>query len=825
MFAQVVPEPGARFDAVLTYSVPASLQDRASVGAQALVPLGKRVVPGFIVRLLDAAPESIEGIKQIVDIPARAPVLPPSIVSLARWISDHYVCTLGQALRLAFPSGAAVRIKRLVRLADSAAAERARQERPQYSCVVDALAAGKEIAVQTLKRRLPQVDIIAALDWLKARKAVQTREVITGAAAGLRPLKGPDPLLEPAVPAAELRAQAAIIARRAPAQARVLRAAARIKRPVRASALARRSRSARAVVMALVKRNFLRICQEPVARKGKKRRPLMFTLHEGAALGEINRAVDEARAQVFLLSGLPGSARIQVCMSAVEHALTGGRQAIILAPEIPLAQKHADELRARCGLRVALLHGDLSAARRRQEWRDIESGVARIVVGTRSAIFAPCPNLGLIVVDDEHDDAYKQEDAPRANARDVAVARGTIEKCPVVLSSGTPSLDSLHRANQKRCHLLSLPSGPRWRGPAVTVVDMKGAPRTTCSGKLVLAVQRALDGGGRALLLLPRKGFSPLLLCGDCGHAAKCPQCDVGLTYHLPARQLICHHCGHSQPAPDLCPRCGGTRFLARGFGTQQVEQQIRRACPSARVVRLEATSNEKREQVGAANVIISTGLIPITRNIARVTLVGVISADTWLNRPDFRAGERTFQFLMHASARVALQGHPEAPLQGRPSGTLKDPFGVLKGRRAAEARRRGHLVIQTYQPENYAIQAAALQDPPAFYDAELAARREHGFPPFSAMAAVLIAARAQHQAEQAAHALEQAMGAYARVRLLGPAPASLPRLKGRYRWQILALAQDHERLLPAVRAAARELPRNLRDVSVTVDVDPMSLL
>jgi primosomal protein N' (replication factor Y) len=795
MFAQVVPEPGARFDAVLTYSVPASLQDRANVGAQALVPLGKRVVPGFIVRLLDAAPESIEGIKQIVDIPARAPVLPPGIIELARWISDHYVCTLGQALRLALPSGAVARIKRLVRLADSTAAERARQQRPEYSCVVDALAAGKEIAVQTLKRRLPQVDIIAALDWLKARKAVQTREVIAGPAASVRPPKARDPLLEPALPAAELRAQAAILARRAPAQARSLRAAVRTKRPVRASALAKRAHSTRAAVMALVKRNLLRTCEERAAPRRTRRRPLMFTLHEGAALRQINSAADEARAEVFVLGGLPGSARTQVCMSAVEHALTGGKQAIILAPEISLAQKHADELRARCGAPVALLHGDLSSARRRQEWHDIESGTARIVVGTRSAIFAPCQELGLIVVDDEHDESYKQEDAPRANARDVAVARGTIETCPVVLSSSTPSLDSLHRANQKRCHLLSLPPRPRWRGPAVTVVDMKGAPRTTCSGKLVLAVKRALDGGGKALLILPRKGFSPLLLCGDCGHAARCPQCDLCLTYHLPGRQLICHHCGHSQPAPDLCPHCGGRRFVARGFGTQQVEQQIRRACPSARVVRLEANGNEKRQHVGAANVIISTGLTPITRHIARVTLVGMISADTWLNRPDFRAGERTFQFLMQASAR------------------------------AAEARRGGHLVIQTYQPENYAIQAVVLQDPPAFYDAELAARREHGFPPFSAMAAVLIAARAQHQAEQAAHALAQAMGAHARVRLLGPAPASLPRLKGRYRWQILALAQDHERLLPAVRAAARELPRNLRDISVTVDVDPMSLL
>jgi len=799
MFAEVVPEPGGRFDAVLTYVIPEALRQRAAVGAQALVPLGKRLVPGFIVGLLDSPPEGVEQLKQIVDIPAGGLVLPRSIVALARWIAEHYICTLCQALRLALPSGATARIKRLVRLGEGAAAQRAAEERPEYGGLLDALSTGEEASLQTLTRRFPQIDVMTALDWLRARKAVKVREEITRAVTRARL----DPLLEAALPVAEMRAEATRFARRSASQARVLIAAARAKRPVRASALAKRARSTRAAVAALLKRGLLRVRQEP-APQARKRRPFMFTLHEGAALREINQAVDQAEPRVFLLSGPPGSAPEQVWISAVEHAVSRGKQAIVLVPEISLAGPrlaHSADLREpwpgrRFGTGVALLHSGLPEGQRRQQWQRIESGEANVVIGARSAIFAPCPRIGLIVVDGEHDDSYKQEDAPRVNARDVAVERGRIEGCPVVLSSSAPSLESQHSAQQARYRALSLPARPGWQGPAVTVVDTRGSsPGTTCSAKLVLAVKRALDGGGRALLLMPRKGFSTALLCADCGQAAKCPNCDVCLTYHLAGRKLMCHHCGLSQPAPDSCPACGGTRLLLRGVGTQRVEEHIRRACPAARVLRLDADVGGKRQVVGKANVIISTGLVEATREISKVTLVGVISADTWLNRPDFRAAEVTFRFLMQAAAR------------------------------AAQAGRKGHLVIQTYQPDHYAIRAAAAGDCAAFYEVELAARREHAYPPFSAMAGLVVSARAQQRAEQVAKALAETIRAEERITLLGPIPAPLAKLKGRYRSQMLVLADDHEHLLRALRSATAGMPRNLGGVSVQVDVDPLSLV
>jgi primosomal protein N' (replication factor Y) len=558
---------------------------------------------------------------------------------------------------------------------------------------------------------------------------------------------------------------------------------------------------------------------------------------------EIKDTMEKAGAQdesapPFLLHGVTGSGKTEIYMRAIDHALDQERQAIVLVPEIALTPQTVRRFAARFPGRVGVLHSRLSDGERYDTWRRARQGLFDIVIGPRSALFTPFPNLGVIVVDEEHDHSYKQTPPvppPYYHARETAVALGRILGATVLLGSATPDLVTYHRARSETYRLLELPRrvmGHRERLesqaarlevasryahheddpqetvsiplPPVQLVDLRQelrvGNRSIFSRALQEAIDETLERGEQAILFLNRRGTNTFILCRDCGHVLKCPRCDLPLTYHRPGQALVCHHCGRREAQPDVCPECGSRRIKYFGLGTEQLETLVKQRWPEARTVRWDSDTTAGRyahEQILArfvdheADVLVGTQMIAKGLDLPLVTLVGVISADVSLGLPDFRTGERTFQILTQVSGRA-----------GR---------GLLGGR----------VIVQTYKPDHYAIQAAADHDYVSFYLEEIRFRTRHRFPPFRRLAKLLLADpvndRGRRQAEKLANALrrhrhDKALGA---TEIIGPTPPFFNRLGGRYRWQILIRAPDPARLL-----ADFQVPRPW-----TVDVDPVSTL
>lgn len=805
MFADVLPDPGRPLDALFTYSVPDSLRPRIGEGIQVLVPFGKQTVPGFVVRLHDQPPADRPSLKEILDVPEGALCIHQTALPLARWMSDHYLCSLGQALRAALPPEATFRLKRTVRLGEQDTVERARAGRPSVAPLLDALA-GRELSIPGLKRRCKLPNFDAALAWLRMRGAVIVRSaVVTPAAKRQRRYA-----VEAAAPAEVLLREAQLRRKRAPAQAKALRAIARRRTPASAANLCKRLNLRPASLRSLASQGLVRIREAeappmPAAGRRPAKIPRTLTLHQGAALREIVTAMDGKRSPMFLLLGVAASGKTEVCLRAIQHVLEKGQQAIVLMPEISLTGKVLASFEQRFPGRLAVLHSGLSSGERYAQWRRVQSGEAAVVIGARSAVFAPCPRLGLIIVDDEHDPCYKQENVPLYHARDVAVQRARIEGAAVILASATPSLESFYAAEQGKYHLLHLPTRADARPlPQVTCVDLRGMGGRLFSPKLVMGMKHALDAGQQVVLFLNRRGFSRMLLCPACGQTARCPSCEVALAYHLPARRLVCHHCGLEQPAPDACANCGSPHLTFRGHGTERLEQEIRRVCPGAAVARLDSDAAGQRQDYrrivsdfrrARTRVLIGTQMISSALDSARTSLVGIMAADTSLNLPDFRAAERTFQILTQLTGRCAQTARPV------------------------------RVVLQTYQPDHYAIRAALNHDYMAFYAREMEARREHGFPPFCVMAALTASSPDAAKARSYAFSLAQRLAERGpAIRILGPAPAPMTRIKGKHRWQVLLRAPDYEGLLAPLREALSAL-RRPRDVSATVDVDPVTVL
>jgi len=812
VFAEVLPRPGKPFDRTYTYAVPEALADAIHVGSQVVVPFGPRRVPGLVVALSDTT--DIPQPKPVVEVLSSALSLPPTALPLARWIAGRYLCSLGEALQPALPERTAVRLTRAAAITPAglerlAAPDARLRHRPVLELLRDA---GGELPLGALRREVGYNALGSALDSLRRAGLIEQRTSIQPPAARARHAD----MVEPAQDAAALEQAAADRERRSPKQAAVLRAVAACDSPLSPADLARRCQTASAVVRRLVAEGLLALRRCDVRRapqaaaEGGAEAPPTLTLDQGAALEAILHALKAEPSPVFLLYGVTASGKTEVFLRAIGEAVRCGRQAIVLMPEISLTAQAVALFEARFGERVAVLHSGLSAGERYDEWRRIQNGQADVVIGARSAVFAPCPNLGLIVVDEEHEASYKQENAPRYHARETAIERGRLEGAGVILSSATPSLESLHRAYEGGYHLLHLPSRVDGRPlPEVSVVDLRGtgAHRGIFSARLVLALKEAMDAGEQVILFLNRRGYSTFVLCPDCGRALRCPDCNVSLTYHLRGKQVLCHHCGESYPAPTVCEHCGSPEVKCSGFGTERVEAEVAKVVPQARAGRLDRDVTAQRGahvrvvsdfRTGRTNVLIGTQMVAKGFDFAGVTLVGVVSADTALNLPDFRAGERTFQLLAQVAGRA--------------------------GRRA----KRGRVVVQTYAPDHYAVQAAAAHDTDCFYREEIEARREHGYPPFAALARVIASAEDEQEARAACDAMAERLAGGddgpGAVRVLGPAPAPLARIKRRYRWHLLATAPGHEALLAALRRAGEGL-RPRRGVQLVVDVDPVSLL
>jgi primosomal protein N' (replication factor Y) len=609
--------------------------------------------------------------------------------------------------------------------------------------------------------------------------------------------------------------------KQAPRQAELLEAITRLNSPVRASELLRKISLGNQTLRALAKRGLVELREEAVARDPHAGEEFVATsklelnTEQTAAFKQIADALASPEsARPILLHGVTGSGKTEIYLQAIRSALDRGRSAIVLVPEISLTPQTVERFKGRFAEArdaVAVLHSHLSGGERHDEWHKIHSGRARIVIGARSAVFAPLKDLGLIIVDEEHETTYKQEEAPRYQARDVAVVRAKIEKCAVVLGSATPSLESYYNATTGKYKLTTLTQRVDDRQmPLIRIVDLRQEGRkektmSILSEKLLQAIVDRLEKREQTILFLNRRGFSTSLLCRNCGEARDCPNCSVALTFHRHVARLSCHLCGHTAAVPKKCPACGQDALIYAGFGTEKVEATVAQFFPKAVVRRMDADSMTRKEayretlrnfRTGKIDILVGTQMIAKGLHFPNVTLVGIINADLALHLPDFRAGERTFQLLTQVAGR------------------------------AGRGERTGEVFVQTYTPFSPSVQFARHHDFTGYFQQELEFRERCDFPPFKH--AILITVRSAHEgraklsAETLVRRLKEARGPEF---VIGEAmPAPLQKLQGQFRFHILLRGDAIMRLSRLVRETLDKLPFP-EDVAVTIDVDPYQLL
>ncbi|MDR7439649.1 MAG: primosomal protein N' [Armatimonadota bacterium] len=776
----------SRFPSPVPSLVPPALEGAVRLGCRVAVPVGRRLVAGFVVGTADRPPRPAPAIRSVL---VSEPLFDAEQLTLAAWVADRYLCSLVEALRCAIPAEALGRTRTKLRL---------RME-PLLPFLVEgdvlrALGLLRQGADEAAVRRALGERAEEILQRL--RRAGWIEEHPEG--YRIRPLR--ERALRLAVPAERAWEEVERLRRRAPRRAVLL------ERLLREGELPRRDAEARQVrallASGLVEEVVYEVFRDPLRGAYREETaPPELTPEQEEAVGAIKEAVRSGRSEVFLLYGVTGSGKTEVYLRAAEEVIRLGRTVLVLVPEISLTPQTVARFAGRFGERVAVLHSQLTPGERLDTWRRIRQGVFSVVIGPRSAIFAPLSRLGLVVVDEEHEGAYKQDHPPRYHAREVALERARRAGAPVVLGSATPSVESLFRARSGAYRLLVLPRRVADRAlPRVHIVDMRKEHRVL-SGALLEAMRRHLEAQNQVILYLNRRGYAAFLLCRECGEVPRCSRCDVSLTYHLQTRTLRCHYCGRVLRAPSRCPRCGGIRLRPFGPGTQRVEEEVRAHFGEVPLARADRDTMRRRGaydrlmrdlRAGQVRVLVGTQMIGKGLDLPQVGLVGVVAADVGLGLPDFRAAERTFQQLAQVAGR------------------------------AGRGDRAGEVVVQTYQPDHPVIRATQAHDHQPFYEAELEARRAHRYPPFSTLVKVVLAARSASRAERAARAFASLLSGD--VEVLGPSPAPLARLRGWYRWQVVVRSEDDVRAREAVRRAL--LAQGAwRGVRRSVDVDPLDML
>ena len=793
-------------DQPFTYALPETLRHRVQPGCRLVVPFGTRKLTGVVLACHDAPPGAAA--REALRLIDAEPVLDAALIALGRWIAGYYCAPLGDVLRGMLPLAAEIHRGKVYELT-SAGRDAARQ------LLLDASPDDPVVQVLRLLERRPLSGAYLARKLPLADKALKAL-VRRGFASVEQVETGRDPLR---APAARLRIEAAAETAPSPrlprAERELLAFLALHPGSHNLKDVEALVRNASPAARSLARRHLIRLSPEPPAggaAAGAVRAPHTLNPAQRAAFEPIHEAVAARRFATFLLHGVTGSGKTEVYLNAIDTALACGRGALLMVPEIALTPAMAGQFFARFGDRVAILHSAFTDTERSEQWRRIRSGAAGVVVGTRSGVFAPVRNLGLIVVDEEHDGSYKQEESPRYNGRDVAIVRAHAAGACVVLGSATPSLESRYNAERGKYTLLELPDRIESRPmPAVELVDMRTEfletrRQATFSRRLLAALSERLAQGEQAIVLLNRRGFSSFVACRACGERVQCANCSLTLTYHRRDRRLLCHYCNYAEKVPGVCPRCQSEHLYFMGIGSERVEDELHREFPAARIARLDRdTVTGKREyesilqgfREGCYDILVGTQMIAKGHDIPNVTLVGVVSADIGLGMPDFRAAERTFQLLTQVAGRA---GRGELP---------------------------GTVIVQTINPDHYAVRLASHQDYEAFYRKELGFRRMMAYPPFSAMANLLVRSGKQEEAFRMSAELARALTpAPERMRIMGPAEAPVVKLMKEYRYQFLIKAASRKalnELLRRAQAFARESKWSA--TALVIDVDPLSLM
>jgi primosomal protein N' (replication factor Y) len=822
-----VPVPSLE---ALTYLVPDELGDPA-IGARVLVPLGKRTLTGIVIESGPwiPAPDSDVSVRPIVDVLDSEAFLPQDVVSLAVWVAEYYACGAGEAMAAAMPPHAWIESERHAQITEPGEARRLTEHGLRRQ-ILDALEGGKPIRVDSLVTSARSGAALraangsrgahAALLGLERDGLVQITRPLRGAASAYRTVRvatltaqGHDVTS----PRAELKAPEDAGPRLGPRQREALELLKGSPDGIDATELGERGITAstlkRLSSLGLVAISRRRIERDPFTQAGQlpsaPRGPLALTEEQASAFARLYALASEGTFRTVLLHGVTGSGKTELYLRLADAMRLSGRGALLLVPEIALTPAVAAIFRSTFGDRVAIQHSGLSDGERHDQWQRIRRGDVDVVVGTRSAVFAPVRSLGLIIVDEEHDGSYKQEESPRYHGRDVAIVRGRQAGALVVLGSATPSMESFQNAQKGRYTLIQLERRVLDRPMAdVHIVDMReeyaaAGPDVILSRSLSDAMRERLERREQAIVLLNRRGFARAVFCRQCASTLECPNCSVSLTVHRAARRARCHYCNYAMAIPQTCANCAGPYLEQIGFGTERVEADVIDTFPGVRVARVDRDTIRKRGAItallsrfaaGDIDILVGTQMIAKGHDFPRVTLVGVISADVGLGLADFRAAERTFQLLTQVAGR------------------------------SGRGEMRGEAIVQTLYPGHYSIRHACRQDYAAFYAEEITFRRGMRYPPAVALINTIVKARTREAAMADAGDLVNALRSGGEpYRVLGPAPAPLNRLKGEHRAQFFIKGthrQTMRQALLAVLAARPEIRRR-----TVVDVDPMSVL
>ena len=791
-------------DKTFHYAIPAQLRTICEVGKRVLVPLGKRTVTGYLLGTCSALPPGIENkdIKAIIDCLDEAPLFDARMLQFFRWIADYYLAPLGQVIKAALPPGINWESYYHVSLTEEGrrAVAEGFPDRTLAAQVLQAIDPHTGSQLKGLLKLHPHRSLFFSLE----------KRGLISLEARLKPARtqAKKAAFVEAVPSSHS------LEALTPKEQEILSFIEEQGRPS-LKELRKRFKRATAALKALVAKGQVQVKESEVYRElildTVEREEGLFSLtpEQQTVVEQIAQALREHAFRPFLLHGVTGSGKTEVYVRAVQEALALGKGALILVPEISLTPQLVGRFQEKLAVAMALLHSGLAPGERYDQWRKASRGEVRVIIGARSAVFAPCRDLGLIIVDEEHDTSYKQEDGVRYNARDLAVVRAQKEGAIVVLGSATPSLESFYNARQGRYETLCLPN--RVGGgvlPLVEIVDLKKEKLALFSPPLHDALAENLEAGRQSLLFLNRRGFSHTAICADCGAAFTCCRCSVSLTYHARRKALLCHYCGYHLPAFQICTLCGGGRIRLLGVGTEKVEGEVRHLFPQARVARMDSDVMIQRGaqgrvlralERGEIDILVGTQMIVKGHDFPRITLVGIITADVTLHLPELRSAERCFQLISQAAGRAGRGRHP------------------------------GRVIIQTFLPDHYAIQRAKEHDFVGFYEEEMKSRQALRFPPLTRMVNIRVSSGDPRDAEQGIRRLAKKGIALLKtlrgaVEMLGPSPAPLYQIKGRYRWQLLFKGERVALLQQLSRSLAQE-GKGLTGATISVDVDPLSLL